>query len=274
MKVKTEAQELAQIRVARRGAAKQAPIHEPTQLIKIALERHGIEKIALSWSGGKCSTVVLHMALQLCPDIKVFHTDTGVEYPETVRYVRELAREWDINLIVYRPERNFWDIVKERGFPHMRLASSKGHTSKGKPACCIWLKEKPMVKFRHEHGVEAFITGMRAGEARVRMFIMAQRGQFYFVKKYGLSAWKYNPIAFWSTREVSAYVLKHKIPPNPLYEKRDRSGCWPCTAFVGWRDQLMRTNPKFYDFMIERLGGQRMLDHFYESQIAPCQERG
>jgi len=274
MMIKTEAQELAQIRVAMRGAEKIAPLLEPAKLIELALERHGKDKVAVSWSGGRCSTVILHMALQICPCIKVFHIDTGVEYPETVRYVKRLACEWNLNLVIYKPERNFWDIVEKYGFPHMRLASSKGHTSKGKPACCTWLKEKPMMKFRKEHSIEAFITGMRAGEARVRMLIMAQRGQYYFVKKYGLNAWKYNPIAFWSTREVSAYVQEHNIPLNSLYEKLDRSGCWPCTAFVGWKEQLAHTNFKLYKFMMERMNEQRLLDHFYQTRIAPCAERG
>ncbi len=276
MKHKTEAQELAQIELARRGAIQRNPIYEPSELIKLALERHGSDKVAVSWSGGRCSTVILHMALQICPDIRVFHTDHGVHYPETSRYVRRMAKEWNLNLAIAKPERTFWEIVKEKGFPKPRVPMDpkRGQSAVRTPACCRWLKEKPLADFRKKEGIEAFIVGMRAAEARIRALSMYQKGQFYLVKK--LKAWKYNPIAFWITKELVSYCQANDVPISPIYKTAFRSGCWPCTAFVGWRDQLMRTNPKYYDFMVKKLGGQQMLDHFYRTRVEPpCHtERG
>ncbi len=270
MKPKTEAQELAQIRLAMRGAEKQTGIYEAQDLIRLALERH--DKIAVSWSGGRCSTVVLHIALQICPTIKVMHTDHGVHYPETVKYVRALARKWNLNLTITKPEKTFWEIVEEKGFPKPRVPMDpkKGQAAVRTPACCRWLKEKPLADFRKKEGIEAFITGMRAAEARIRALSMYQKGQFYFVKR--LKAWKYNPIAFWPTRELVNYCLSNDVPISPVYKTVNRSGCWPCTAFVGWRNQLMRTNLKFYNFLTKMMGekgDQWALEHFYNTRIEP-----
>ena len=39
-------------------------------------------KVCVSFSGGKDSTVLLHIARQLYPDIEAVFVDTGLEYPE------------------------------------------------------------------------------------------------------------------------------------------------------------------------------------------------
>jgi len=263
---KTEAQEQFLIRLARNGAI--AP--HAVQIIRKAIKNHG-ESLAVAWSGGRCSTVMLHMVLKVNPKIKVMFVNTGVEFPETVRFVEKTSKDWDLNLTIVKPERTFWDIVKEHGFPNPRKPgdAKKRKRSGDIPPCCWWLKKKPFKKFAEESGVEAIITGMRAGESWVRALVLREKGaQFYFVKSE--SIWKYHPLAFWSTRKVSDYVVENNITLNPLYEKIDRNGCWPCTAFVGWRENLMKVNPKLYDFMNQMLSNNEMLEHFYRSRMAPC----
>ena len=265
---RTEAQELADIEKAKRGAEASTSVFEPQDLIRIALARHG-DKLACSWSGGRCSTVVLSMARDLNPRIKVIFNNTGVEYPETVRFVFDLSKKWGLNLIITKPEMTFWEVCKKYGYPY------QSRTGKGKPACCRWLKEYPLRSAVRGHGIEAILTGMRAAESRVRMFWTAQRGQFYFTKKCGLNVWKYNPIAFWSSAQLAEFESRRDLPINPIYAKYNlvRSGCWPCTGYKNWEDVMARTNPKFLAKMKE-LMGQRVLDHFYQTQVAPCSDRG
>jgi len=266
---KTLEQEKAAIRNAERGATEHGGSWKAEDLIREAVETHGLENVAVSWSGGRCSTATVHMALQIYPEILIFHCNTGVRYPVVTKYIKKIRREWDFNYVEARPEKTFWDCVEEYGFPHIRKAYSEG-----KPRCCYWLKERPLRRWAKERGIEGFITGMRVAEARVRMFHTHQHGQFYFSKTDGF--WKYNPIAFWTTEDVMDYHEENGIPRNPLYEKRDRTGCWPCTAYVGWRRQLLRTNPKLYNFLMEKMGEpkQELLDHFYKTRIEPCRGRG
>jgi len=263
---KTERQELADIRVAKRGAKEETGIFEPKQLIRKALNNH--ERVAVSWSGGRCSTVVVYLTIQENPDVVVFHTNHGVHFPKTERYVKSLANEWDLNLEIVKPERAFWDVVEEHGFPGRRVG-------RGKPRCCFWLKERPLRRFSKDKNIEAFITGMRVSEARNRMYHTAQAGQYYYVERDGLNAWKYNPIAFWTTRQVNEFCEENEIPLNPNYEKgNDRLGCWPCTAFKSWYHQLSSTNPKMLRALLEKMGDKKLLDHFKRARLEPCKGRG
>lgn len=267
---KTEGHEQFFIRLAKNGAVG----HNPLNVIRTAIKTHK-EKVTAAWSGGRCSTVMLYMALKINPDIKVMFINTGVEFPETINYVERIIKDWNLNIQVIKPERTFWDIVKEYGFPSPRKSGISNNKRKSGdiPPCCTWLKEKPIKKYCKLSGVEAFITGMRAGESKVRALVLRQKGeQFYYVKSQDV--WKYHPLAFWSTRQVSDYIVKYDIPINLIYEKIDRCGCWPCTAFIGWRENLMKANPKLYEYLNKRLSAEGMLNHFYASRIGYCTQNG
>lgn len=63
-------------------------------------------KVYVSFSGGKDSTVLLHIARQLYPDIEAVFVDTGLEYPE----IREFVKSFD-NVTWLRPKMNFHVIL-------------------------------------------------------------------------------------------------------------------------------------------------------------------
>lgn len=72
------------------------------------------ESIYLSWSGGKDSTVLRHLIKTELPylDIKYVFVDTGLEYPELREFVMK-----DPNVVVLRPEKPFWQVVRDYGYP-------------------------------------------------------------------------------------------------------------------------------------------------------------
>jgi len=237
------------------------PIYAPRDLIMKAINKFD-DSLAVACSFGQCSTIVLHMALELKPDIKVIFHNTGVQYPETYAYRDLLRKKWDLNPPQYietKPLKSFWQCVKEYGFP---LASRSGKGRPGKPKCCIYLKEKPFSKAAKEFDIKAILTGLRVVESRTRMFGIGQFGQFYFNKT--LNVWKFHPIAFWKDRQIKEYFDDTGIPMNQIYLKgKFRSGCMPCTGFKDWEERLAKTNLRLYRY-VQKLRGVALLDDFIE----------
>lgn len=240
--------EMARIKKALRDCP--TPVLSAAECIKKALDYWGPYHTYVSWSGGRCSTVVLYLALKVKPDIRVLFNDTGVEFPETYEFIDRLTDEWNLNLSVLKPTTTFWKCVKEYGFPMLRGQYKDDSKSKdGRPMCCQLLKEDPLLKAR----IKCTITGIRIAESRMRMFAISQHGQFYKAKT--LKRWQYHPIAFWSTLRLLQFVKKHEIPMNKVYDLgHERCGCWPCTGYIGWREQLEPTHPKMYQFLMKQKG--------------------
>lgn len=69
-------------------------------------------KVYVSFSGGKDSTVLLHIARQLYPDIEAVFVDTGLEYPEIKDFVKTVD-----NVTWLRPEMNFKKVIETYGYP-------------------------------------------------------------------------------------------------------------------------------------------------------------
>ena len=76
------------------------------------VSEYGIEGVYVSFSGGKDSTVLLHIARQIYPNIKALYIDTGLEYPE----VKEFVKTWD-NVDIIRPKLSFKQVLEKYGYP-------------------------------------------------------------------------------------------------------------------------------------------------------------
>jgi len=267
--------EESRIRFGLRGSkAKGLEIFEPFELVKEAFKEFG-DQLAVSWSAGRCSTAVLHMALQINPKVKVVFGDTTVLYPEDYVFRDFICKEWDLSrYIETKPIKPFWKVWKEYGPPTIRrqyyhsYLKYKGlwkrHTFQektGKPACCWFCKEKPFLLACKEHDIKASLVGLRCSESRARMYYAADYGQKHFTKRYKI--WKLNPVLFWSHKELIEYHERNNIPQSDLYTKLglERNGCQPCTGFLNWEKQLAKTNPKMYRY-VQKLRGVSLLDDF------------
>lgn len=76
------------------------------------VNEYGLSGVYVSFSGGKDSTVLLHIARQMYPDIKAVFVDTGLEYPE----IRQFVKTFD-NVDWVRPKKHFKQVCEEYGFP-------------------------------------------------------------------------------------------------------------------------------------------------------------
>ena len=87
-------------------------INMTKQRIREWVSEFGIDGVYVSFSGGKDSTVLLHIARQVYPDIKAMFVDTGLEYPE----IREFVKTID-NVDIIRPSMNFKKVIEQYGYP-------------------------------------------------------------------------------------------------------------------------------------------------------------
>ena len=83
-----------------------------TQTRIIEWYQHYNGKVCVSFSGGKDSTVLLHIARQIYPDIPAVFSNTGLEYASIQRFVKT----WD-NVDIVVPKMRFDEVVSTYGYP-------------------------------------------------------------------------------------------------------------------------------------------------------------
>lgn len=78
----------------------------------IEFYQHFNGNVYVSFSGGKDSTVLLHIARQLFPDIPAVFSNTGLEYPELQKFVKTFD-----NVTTVYPSMRFPDVIGTYGYP-------------------------------------------------------------------------------------------------------------------------------------------------------------
>lgn len=76
------------------------------------VDYYGDDGVYISFSGGKDSTVLLHIAREMYRNIGAVYVDTGLEYPE----IREFVKQHE-NVEVIKPKMNFRQIIIKYGYP-------------------------------------------------------------------------------------------------------------------------------------------------------------
>ena len=68
--------------------------------------------VVVSFSGGKDSTVLLHLVRSVFPNVKAVFSNTGLEYPEIQRHVMSVD-----NVDIVRPSMRFDEVISTYGYP-------------------------------------------------------------------------------------------------------------------------------------------------------------
>ena len=80
--------------------------------IQTWVDEFGLDGVYVSFSGGKDSTVLLHIARQLYPNIKAMFVDVPTQYPE----LKEFVLTFD-NVDIVHPKISFAQVCERYGFP-------------------------------------------------------------------------------------------------------------------------------------------------------------
>lgn len=90
----------------------EAKIRMTENRIREWVSEFGVDGVYISFSGGKDSTVLLHIARRIYPDMKAVFVDTGLEYPE----IRQFVKKFD-NVDWIRPQMTFKQVIEKYGYP-------------------------------------------------------------------------------------------------------------------------------------------------------------
>lgn len=212
---------------------------------------YGVDGVYVSFSGGKDSTVLLHIVRSLYPQIEGVFVDTGLEYPE----IKEFVKTFD-NITIVRPKMTFLEVIKNYGYPmiskdvsecvynarfcrsdkyrNQRLQKLNGelkdrdgnksqfNLEKWKPlldvdfkisnSCCGVIKKKPAKEYEKKSGKHP-LTAQMASESRLRAQQWLINGCNGFEMKHPIS----NPMSFWTEQDVLQYIKQNNLKIASVY---------------------------------------------------------
>ena len=243
-------------------------------------------QVYVSFSGGKDSTVLLHLVREMYSDVEAVYVDTGLEYPE----IRHFVKTFD-NVTILHPKMRFDEVIKRYGYPvaskeqaafiheykstnseklrDIRLNGNKygrGKISKRwlslidapfevSDYCCDIMKKSPVKLYEKETGRKPFI-GTLANES-------AQRTSNYLI--YGCNAFNKTrptsqPLSVWDDEDIWEYINTRNIEYSSIYNKGyDRTGCMFCMFGCHCEKEpnrfqrMKKTHPKQYKYCMKSM---------------------
>ncbi|WP_179380342.1 phosphoadenylyl-sulfate reductase [Jannaschia marina] len=183
-------------------------------VLDTALRNAKVGDLAMVSSFGAESVVLLHLLSRVAPDTPVLFLETGMLFPETLAYQREVAETLGLTDVrVIRPDSLDLFLHDPEGDLHQRDADT----------CCALRKTKPL-----ELALQAF-DGWITGRKRHQTADRAEMALF----EVDAGKLKINPLAHWTREDIAAHMDAHDLPRHPLVAQGFASvGCAPCTTKV------------------------------------------
>lgn len=256
---------------------------------------HWDGNVAVSFSGGKDSTVLLHIVRSIYPDMPAVFVNTGLEFPEIVSFVKQTP-----NVTILRPKMPFTQVIEKYGYPviskqqayyihqirhtksqYLRNArlygnrpdsslklSPKWHYMVDAPFkihnyCCNVMKKEPLARFEGQGGTKPFV-GMMAVDGQKRTMTYLKTGCNAFELKHPMSI----PLGFWTEPDVWQYIRQLNVPYSSIYDMGyDRTGCIFCMFGVHLEPEpnrfqmLEHTHPKLHAYCMDKLCLREVLEY-------------
>jgi sulfate adenylyltransferase subunit 2 len=187
------------------------------------------EKPAILFSGGKDSIVLVHLALRAFHPAKIpfpiVHVDTGHNFPETIKFRDELAKKYNLDLVVGSVEESI-----KKGTAKDETGPFKSRNS---------LQSVTLLETIEEGQYDALFGGARRDEekARAKERFFSHRNEFgewdpknqrpeiwtlFNGKKHEGEHFRVFPLSNWTELDVWEYIRMRNIDLPSLYFAHER----------------------------------------------------
>lgn len=216
------------------------------------VEEFGLDGVYVAYSGGKDSEVLLDICRSLYPNIKAVFSNTGQEFPETIKQVI-MRKKQGYNIDVICPKMKFKDVVEKYGYPVVskeqsqyisQYRNAKSEKTKklrweGKNGswkisekwkylanapfkisdkCCDVLKKEPIKNYNKTTQRKA-IVGVMSSESIGRKRSYLKTGCNSFNSKNPQS----KPLGFWKEEDIWQYIKEFNLEISEMYTKYGRT---------------------------------------------------
>ena len=180
-------------------------IAESENVLRKAYEKYG-DRMAIFWTGGKDSTVLLHVIREVFGkknNFPILYLDTQLEFEEVYEFIEDIKKKWKLNLIT---EKTTGKMMKKYNL----LKTKKERVELASIFKIILLKEA--VK---KYKLPALVIGIRWDEhpERISEKYLSPRADHVRV----------HPLLHFTEDDIWNYIKQFKIPYNSLYSRGYRS---------------------------------------------------
>lgn len=225
-------------------------IDEAHSFIRNAALKFPEERIAVSFSGGKDSTVTADLAVKALSNPSLVHIfgNTTLEFPSTIEYAHRFrdAHPDAIFQIAKNDEQDFYDVCDDIGPPARMMRW-----------CCSMFKTGPITRVINSlYRSQQILTfyGIRKSESvsRSKYNRIEDSADAVKIQQQTVAS----PIFFWKDIDIWLYLIAENVDFNDAYRLGyDRVGCWCCpnnnqrAQFLS-RIYMPEQSKKWRDFLV------------------------
>jgi phosphoadenosine phosphosulfate reductase len=172
--------------------------------------------------------VILHLCVQVQPDIPVLWVDHGYNRPATYQHAEELKKRLKLNIKAYLPKLT----VAHRDAVYGPIPTTDDE--KGLKQFSAVMKLEPFQRGMKELAPAVWITALRKVQNPNRA------GLDIVSKDKNFNTLKFSPVFYWSDADMENYLKQHNLPnewdyfdPAKADEKRE------CGLHAGWAADAM-----------------------------------
>lgn len=196
---------------------------ESFDFVKKASTKFDEERLVISFSGGKDSTVTADVVTKALSNPSLVHIfgNTTLEFPSTVTYAERFRKNHPQSIFLFarNDEQDFYDVCEDIG-PPARLMRW----------CCSMFKTGPITRvinslYRNQQILTFY--GIRKSESvsRSKYNRIEDDAESIKIQQQTVAS----PIFFWKDIDIWLYILSEEIDFNEAYRfGYDRVGCWCC----------------------------------------------